>query len=277
MKQLSVTIKPVYDSARQSNPAITELKELRNYWYLLKQLVRRDILTRYKRSVLGVAWTMLNPLGTMLIMSFVFSNVFHQIGNFSVYILSGLLVWNFFAQSTNAAMSGLVWGGSLMKQIYVPRTIFGISAVGTALVNMVLSLVPLFLVILVTRSPIYWTIVLIPFVILLLAAFSIGIGLTISTLAVYFPDVLEMYQILLLAWMYLTPIIYPEDIIPTQFLGFYRINPMYWMVKLFRAIVYEGRVPLFSEIWPALAYSLGALVFGWIFFSSKSDEYAYRI
>ena len=274
---MSAIIKPVYDSARQSNHALTELKELKNYWYLLKQLVRRDILTRYKRSVLGVAWTMLNPLGTMLIMSFVFSNLFHQVGNYSIYLLSGLLVWNFFAQSTNAAMSGLVWGGSLMKQIYVPRTIFGISAIGTAIVNMVLSLVPLFLVILVTRSPIYWTIILIPFVILLLAAFSIGIGLSISTLAVYFPDVLEMYQILLMAWMYLSPIMYPEDIIPAQFIRFYRLNPMYWMIKLFRALIYEGRVPLLSEIWPALAWAFGAMVFGWIFFASKSDEYAYRI
>jgi ABC-2 type transport system permease protein len=274
---LNITTKPVYDSARQSNPALTELKELINYWYLLKQLVRRDILTRYKRSALGVAWTMLNPLGTMLIMSFVFSNLFHQVGNFSVYLLSGLLVWNFFSQSTNAAMSGLVWGGSLMKQIYVPRTIFGISAIGTAMVNMVLSLVPLFLVILVTKSPVYWTVVLVPLVILIVAAFSIGVGLTISTLAVYFPDVLEMYQILLMAWMYLSPIMYPEDIIPAQFMGFYRLNPMYWMIKLFRALIYDGRVPLFSEIWPALVWAFGALVFGWIFFASKSDEYAYRI
>jgi ABC-type polysaccharide/polyol phosphate export permease len=274
---LSLSTKPVYDSARQSNAALTELKELSNYWYLLKQLVRRDILTRYKRSVLGVAWTMLNPLGTMLIMSFVFSNLFHTVGNYSVYLLCGLLVWNFFSQSTNAAMSGLVWGGSLMKQIYVPRTIFGISAIGTALVNMVLSLVPLLLVILVTGSPIYWTIVFIPLVILLEAAFSIGVGLTMSSLAVYFPDVLEMYQILLLAWMYLSPIMYPEDIIPAQYLGIYRINPMYWMIKLFRALIYEGRIPPFSEIWPALAWAFGALIFGWIFFSSKSDEYAYRI
>lgn len=274
---MSLTIKPVYDSAKQSNPALTELRELRNYWYLLKQLVRRDILTRYKRSVLGVAWTMLNPLGTMLIMSFVFSNLFKSVGNYSIYLLSGLLVWTFFAQSTNAAMSGLVWGGSLMKQIYVPRTIFGISAIGTAIVNMVLSLVPLLLVIIFSGEPIYWTIVFVPLVILVLAAFSIGVGLTISTLAVYFPDVMEMYQILLMAWMYLTPIMYPETIIPEEYSQLYRVNPMYWMVKLFRALVYEGRIPLFSEIWPALAWGLGVLILGWTFFASKADEYAYRI
>ncbi|MEA4813240.1 MAG: ABC transporter permease [Anaerolineaceae bacterium] len=274
---MSITNKPLYDSAQHASPALTELRELGHYWYLLKQLVRRDILTRYKRSFLGVAWTMLNPLGTMLIMSFVFSALFHQVNNFAVYLLCGLLVWNFFAQSTNAAMSGLVWGGSLMKQIYVPRTIFGISAIGTALVNMLLSIVPLLLVIVVTRSPLYWTIVFLPLVIILLAAFSIGVGLTVSSLAVFFPDVMEMYQILLMAWMYLSPIMYPETIIPAQWIGFYRINPMYWMIKLFRALVYEGRIPMFSEVWPALAWALGSLVFGWIFFTSKADEYAYRI
>ena len=103
------------------------------------------------------------------------------------------------------------------------------------------------------------------------------VGLTISTLAVYFPDVLEMYQILLMAWMYLSPIMYPEEIIPARYLGFYRLNPLYWIIKLFRALIYEGRVPLLSEIWPAVAWAFGALFFGWIFFASKSDEYAYRI
>ena len=103
--------KPVYDSATYRVSAISELQELGKYRYLLGQLIRRDILTRYKRSVLGVAWTMLNPLGTMLILTFVFSNFFKSsVPHYPVYILSGLLVWNFFSQGTNAAISGLVWG-----------------------------------------------------------------------------------------------------------------------------------------------------------------------
>lgn len=278
MNELTSTVKPVYDSARLNSPALTELRELGNYRYLLGQLIRRDILTRYKRSFLGVAWTMLNPLGTMLVMTFVFSLLFKgSVQNYPVYVLSGLIGWNFFSQGTNAAMSGLIWGGSLMQRIYLPRTIFGVSAIGTALVNTLLSIVPLLLVILISGAKIYWTIAYLPVSILLLTGFSLGFGLILSALAVFFPDVSEMYQIILTAWMYLTPIIYPESIIPEQYLGIYHLNPLNSMIKLFRLPVYEGRIPTIQELLPALLWSIGTLIVGWIFFTSKSDEYAYRV
>ncbi|MFZ3070262.1 MAG: ABC transporter permease [Anaerolineaceae bacterium] len=274
---MTASTKPVYDSAKHVSLALSELHELKRYRYLLAQLVRRDLVARYKRSALGVAWTMLNPLGTMIILSLVFSHLFNQIPSYPVYILSGLLAWNFFSQGTNAAMSGLVWGGSLMQRIYLPRTIFGVSAIGTALVNLVISIVPLLLVMLFTRTPIPWTMAFLPVSILLLTFFALGFGLTLSALAIYFPDVSEMYQILLTAWMYLTPIIYPETIIPEKWLPLYRINPMYSMVKMFRLPIYEGRIPTFQELLPALLWAVGTLVFGWLFFTSKSDEYAYRV
>ncbi|HBG59203.1 MAG TPA: ABC transporter permease [Anaerolineaceae bacterium] len=274
---MNTITKPVYDSAANASPALTEIQELKHYRYLLKQLVRRDIVARYKRSVLGVAWTMLNPLGTMLIMTFVFSNLFKSVQSYPVYILSGLIAWNFFAQGTNAAMSGLVWGGSLMQRIYLPRTIFGVSAIGTALVNLLLSVVPLLVVMLITQTTIHLTFLFLPISILLLTGFALGFGLLLSALAIFFPDVAEMYQILLMAWMYLTPVIYPEEIIPAQFMTIYRINPMYWMLKMFRLPVYEGVIPTFQDLWPALAWSVGMLIVGWLFFTSRSDEYAYRV
>ncbi len=270
--------KPVYDSANNRVSAITELKELGKYRYLLGQLVRRDILTRYKRSVLGVAWTMLNPLGTMLILTFVFSNFFKtEVPHFPVYILSGLLVWNYFSQATNAAISGLVWGGSLLKRIYIPNTVFGVSAIGTALVNLVISVVPLVIVMLVDKAPFYWSMLFLPVAILILTAFTLGFALFISSLAVFFPDVGEMYQVVLTAWMYLTPIIYPETLIAPNLLPYFRINPMYWMVKIYRLPVFEGRVPTWQEFLPALGWGLGMLVVGWLYFTSKSEEYAYRV
>ncbi|GAA5343107.1 MAG: ABC transporter permease [Anaerolineaceae bacterium] len=274
---MNTITKPVYDSAANASPALTEIQELKHYRYLLKQLVRRDIVARYKRSFLGVAWTMLNPLGTMLIMTFVFSNLFKSVQSYPVYILSGLIAWNFFAQGTNAAMSGLVWGGSLMQRIYLPRTIFGVSAIGTALVNLLLSIIPLLLVMVITQTTIHLTFLFLPISILLLTAFALGFGLLLSALAIFFPDVAEMYQILLMAWMYLTPVIYPEEIIPAQFLTIYRINPMYWMLKMFRMPVYEGVIPSLQDLWPALAWSVGMLIVGWLFFTSRSDEYAYRV
>ena len=270
--------KPVYDSATYRVSAISELQELGKYRYLLGQLIRRDILTRYKRSVLGVAWTMLNPLGTMLILTFVFSNFFKStVPHYPVYILSGLLVWNFFSQGTNAAISGLVWGGSLLKRIYIPSTVFGVSAIGTALVNLVLSLFPLVIVMLIDSAPFYLSLLIFPVAILLLTAFTLGFGLFISSLAVFFPDVAEMYQVLLTAWMYLTPIIYPESLISAKFMPIYRINPMYWMVKMFRLPIFEGRMPTWQEFIPALAWSAGMLLLGWIYFTSKTEEYAYRV
>jgi ABC-type polysaccharide/polyol phosphate export permease len=274
---LNTITKPVYDSALHTSPALTEIQELKHYRFLLKQLVRRDIVARYKRSALGVAWTMLNPLGTMLIMTFVFSNLFKSVQSYPVYILSGLIAWNFFSQGTNAAMSGLVWGGSLMQRIYLPRTIFGVSAIGTALVNLVLSIIPLLVVMLITQTPLQPAFLFLPISILLLTGFALGFGLLLSALAIFYPDVAEMYQILLMAWMYLTPVIYPEDIIPAQFQTIYRLNPMYWMVKMFRLPVYNGVLPTFQDLWPAVAWSVGMLVVGWLFFTSRSDEYAYRV
>lgn len=270
--------KPVYDSAAQISPALEELREVRKYHYLVGQLVRRDILSRYKRSFLGVAWTMLNPLGTMIILSIVFSQLFKSIESYPAYILSGLIAWIFFAQTTNASMSGLVWGGSLLQRIYLPRTIFGVSAIGTGLVNLTLSIVPLVLVMLFTSTPIRLSIVFLPISILVLACFALGFGLIISTIAVYFPDVAEMYQIILTAWMYLTPIIYPEEIIPKTLLSLIQhFNPMYSIIRLFRMPIYFGRFPTLEEFLPAFLWSSGILIVGWFFFTAKSDEFAYRI
>src|SRR5512138_2265592 len=110
---------PVYDSAQLIPHALQELKEALNYRFLIVQLARRDILARYKRSFLGVAWTMLSPLGMMLILSVVFSQVFGQSATYPAYVLTGLMAWNFFSQTTTLSMNSLVWGGGLLQRIYV--------------------------------------------------------------------------------------------------------------------------------------------------------------
>jgi ABC-type polysaccharide/polyol phosphate export permease len=267
----------VYDSAQLIPHALQELKEAVRYRHLLYQLVRRDILTRYKRSYLGVAWTMLNPLGMMLILTFVFSNIFGASRGFPAYILSGLIAWNFFAQSTTSAISSLVWGGGLLQRIYIPRASFGLSAVGSGIINLALAFVPLVIVMVATGTPLKITAIFAPISLLLLACFTLGLGLAISTLAVYFPDVVEMYQVVLLAWMYLTPIIYPESVIQAKFQLLLHLNPLYYLVKLWRMPVFDGLWPTWGDIWPAAAISIGTLLVGWFFFTSKSDEFAYRI
>ena len=239
-------------------------------------MARRDVVTRYKRSFLGIAWTMLNPLGMTIVLSIVFSQIFGVKEGYSAYVLTGIMPWTFFAQSTNACMIGLVWGGDLMKRIYLPRTVFAVSAIGTGLVNLLLSLVPLFGIVLFYRIPIGKSILFLPIPILFLAMFSLGLGLLLSSIAIEFADVAEMYQIILTAWMYLTPIIYPLEIIPEKWIWLVRLNPMYYLISFFRAFIFEGRIPAMNEFLINGGIGLSMLILGWIVFARRGDRFAYR-
>jgi ABC-type polysaccharide/polyol phosphate export permease len=268
----------VYDSAARHLPVVEEIRELLQYRNLLTQLVARNIKTRYKRSVLGIAWTMLNPLLTMGILWVVFSNLFvTTVPHYSVYILSGLVFWSFFSLSTSAIMNDLIWGGSLLKRIYVPRTIFALSAVATAMVNLVLALVPLAIFMVISGAPFTPALLFLPVSILMIAGFSLGLGLWLSTLAIQFTDVVEMYQILLTAWLYLTPIIYPITIIPEEYRWLFMLNPIYHLLECFRLPLQAGRLPDASTFAMALGCAVVALVGGSVTFVRKADEIAYRV
>jgi lipopolysaccharide transport system permease protein len=268
----------MYDSAKRAPPMVEEFVEAVRYRELIKQLIRRDIVTRYKRSVLGVAWTMLNPLGMMLVLLLAFSAVFGSTRSYAVYLLTGLIAWNFFAQTTIASMNQITWGSTLLHRVYLPRVAFAISATGTGLVNLLLSFIPLGVVMLVARTPLHGTILLLPIAVAFLTLFALGTGLLISTLAVYFPDVAEMYQIALVAWMYLTPIIYPESIVPEQYRWWmFNVNPMYHVIKLFRMALVSGSWPSAGHLASTAVIALGMFAVGWIIFTGKADEFAYRV
>jgi len=256
---------------------LEELRGIFQYRDLIYQLVRRDIVTRYKRSILGIAWTMLQPLGMMIIMTLVFSSLFQTVKGYPAYLLSGLIAWTFFSQTTTAAIHQIVWGGTLLHRIYLPRTSFAVSAIGTGVINLLFSLVPLIVIMLIIGRPIQGSIIFLPIAMLLLAAFALGIGLILSTLAIYFPDVAEMYQIILVAWMYLTPIIYPEEILPEAYRFWVtNLNPMYHLIKIFRMPLYEGIFPGWIEIAIASGIAIITLVIGWLFFAKKADEFTYQ-
>ena len=267
-----------YDSLKRGPVALEELRGLIKYRDLVYQLVRRDVVSRYKRSALGIAWTMLHPLGMMVVLTVVFSQLFANVRGYPVYVLSGLVAWTFFSQTTTAAMTQMVWGSSLLQRIYLPRTAFVVSAIGTGLVNLVLALVPLFLMVLVVGLPLSWTIAFLPVSIALLTAFCLGVGLLFSAWAIYFPDVAEMFQIVLIAWLYMTPIIYPTEVIPESYrYWFFHLNPMYYLVEIFRQPVYEGKLPSGEILLGSIVIATLTLVLGWTVFSSRADEFTYRI
>jgi len=221
---------------------------------------------------------MLNPLGTMVIITIVFSQLFHRVEKYPAYLLSGLLAWNFFAQTTNATMQQIVWGSRLFQRIYLPRTTFTIAAVGTGLVNFLFSLIPFFIIMFAIHVEFTPALSILPISILLLSAFTLGVGLFFSSFAIFFPDVREMYQISLTAWMYLTPIIYPVDILPENLRPFIiNLNPMYHFIQLFRLPMYEGRFPDFRDIIISACISLSALLVGWYTFTKKASKIAYYV
>ncbi|MGE5224708.1 MAG: ABC transporter permease [Omnitrophica WOR_2 bacterium] len=268
----------VYDSARRIPPLVEEILALIKYRDLIAQFVSRSIKTRYKRSVLGVVWTMLNPLLMMTVLTLVFSQLFGRfnVQNYPVYILSGLVAWNFFSFTTSQAMGEMIWSGSLLSRIYVPKSVFAVSAIGTGLVNLTISLVPLLIIALILGVHIHLSILVLPFSVFFLALFALGIGLLLATAAVFFADMLPVYEVILTIWLYATPIIYPISIVE-KWLWLFRLNPLYHLVELVRQPLYNGVVPDATHwIYGGLSAIL-AFVIGGIIFTSKTNEYAYRI
>jgi len=268
----------IYDSAKRPHPLVEELHALVQYKDLVVQSISRAIKTRYKRSALGVIWTMLNPLLMMIVLTLVFANIFRfSVENYPVYILSGLVIWNFFSGSTSGAMSEMLWSGQLLSRIYVPKSLFAVSSIGTGLVNLLLSLIPLSLIAIVLGVRISPAVLVIPFAILIVAVFALGIGLFLSTISVFFADILPIYDVLLMIWFYTTPIIYPIEIVPEQFRWLVMLNPMVYMVQLFRQPILQGTIPE-PRVWLiTVVCALVALVLGSFVFTSKSNEYAYRL
>jgi ABC-type polysaccharide/polyol phosphate export permease len=277
-KQDKLMTEEIYDSARLRHPLVEEFRAIFKYQDLLLQFISRSLKTRYKRSVLGVVWTLLNPILTMIVLTLVFSNLFRfDIKHYPVYLLSGLVIWGFFSSTTTEAMGEMVLSGDLLRRIYVPKSVFAVSAIGTGLVNLGISLIPLFAIALITGVPIRPAILVMPPAILLLAIFSLGVGLILATAAVYFADMLPVYDVILKVWIYATPIFYPIGIIPQPWNRLFRLNPVYHLLRLFRDPLFEGTIPGWQTWAVATFVSLAALIVGGLIFTAKSKEYAYRV
>lgn len=268
----------IYDSARRGLPLWHELREVVRYRDLIAQLVARDVRMRYKRSVLGIAWTMLSPLLMMVVLSVVFSRLFRvDTPHYPVYLLSALLIWTFFAQSTTSAMSQLVWGAPLLTRIYVPKAAFVIASIGTGLVNLALAIIPLAVIMIATGVPLTPSLLWLPLPVVLMACFALGIGLLLSTLAVFFHDIVEMYQVILTAWYFLTPIIYPVSAVPAEDVWWIKMNPAYYLVDAFREPIWAGQAPGADVLVIGAAVSLVTLAAGWAVFSWRADAISARL
>lgn len=250
-------------------------QEFWKYRDLLKLLVTRNIKLKYRRSVLGYVWSILNPLLTMVVMTIVFSTMFSRnIENFPVYLFCGQLLFNFMNTSTRQAISSINANASLLKKTYVPRYIFTLAKITSGLVDLMFSLGALLIVILVTRAKLTWYALLFPVVLVQIYLFCVGLGLFLAQANVFFRDVEHIYNAVITAWMYLTPIFYPLEALPDKVLWAVKhLNPMYFYVGQFRDLVYLGTMPgpvIQTAGWVA---ALGMLAIGIWSFRRSEDRF----
>jgi len=249
------------------------LKRLFRFRALVWYLAQRDLKVRYRRSSIGFLWSMLQPLLMMSVFLAIFGAAFRaDLPGYPVYALSGVLLWNFFQQSVVSSMHTLRGNASILQKMPLPREVFPIAIVVSGLVNLALALVPLMGILVATRHPIRPSILFLPVAAAIAAAFTLGLGLLLSPLAIFFTDVVEIVGVLLTVLLYLTPIFYPEAIVPARFRWILRWNPVRPILDAFRQPIWAGALPPASSLAAAAAVALLVLAAGWAGFRRMSDR-----
>ncbi|GAC1610526.1 MAG: ABC transporter permease [Mycobacteriales bacterium] len=260
----------VYDSDVRLPPLVNELVQLRRYRGLLRLLVVRDLTLRYKRSLLGVWWTILNPLLTTGVMWVVFSAIFRfrtpGAVPFIVYLLSGVLMVTLFQQGINVVGQSVVGSAAVLTKVYVPPEVFAVSAGVAAACNFMLAMLPLLVIQLATGAGIPWTILLVPIPVVAMLALVTGLGLLVATAAIRFADALDLVAIGVVMIGYLTPTFYPITIVPDRYRAAIESNPIYSYLTVFRQLCYGGPAAAWWMWVMMLATAAVALALGaWTF------------
>lgn len=248
------------------------------YRYLIKQLVSRDFKTKYKRSVLGVLWSFLNPLLMMTVQYVVFSTLFKStIPNFALYLMIGIVCYNFFNECAGMCLNSITGNASLITKVYVPKYIYPVSKMLSSGINLLLSFIPLLIVLLITQVGFSKSMILLPVPIICLAAFSLGIGMVLATMMVFFRDTQFLWSVISMIWMYVTPIIYPESILPQQYLYVFKFNPLYHIIRMVRTMFMDGVSPEPKAYLISIILSFGTLIIGSVIFRKNQDKFVLNI
>lgn len=254
------------------------VKNFMKYRNLLNELVSRDIKVKYKKSILGILWTLLNPLLNMIILSIVFSNIFkNDIENFPVYLITGQVMFNFFSEATTISMDSIIGNSSLIKKVYIPKYMFPLSKVMSSFINLLFSLIAVVIIMVMMKIRIEKSILFLPILFIYIFTFSLGVSLILSSLNVFFRDIRHLYGVLLTVWTYLTPIFYPIDIIPIEFKWIVENNPLYIMITYFRYIVLYGQIPTFEMNVSCIISCTISLFIGIFTFYKSQDKFILHI
>jgi ABC-2 type transport system permease protein len=248
------------------------------YRQLIWALALKELKIRYKRSVLGFMWALLNPALLMLVLTLVFSTIMKfPIPHYAIFLLSVLLPWTFFSQSLSYAVESIVTNGDLIKKVSLPKLVFPMAALVSNLINLVLSLIPLALLVPLMRHPFYVTWLYLPVPLLALTIFTLGMTFLFAAANVYYRDVAHILQVVLSAWFYLTPIIYSLDFIPEKHRWIFKLNPLIYVVNGFRLAVYYGQLPRLQSIAASFVCAFVTLVIGFYLFRKYEDDFVFYV
>lgn len=253
------------------------------YTFLLKQLISRDFKVKYKKSVLGIIWSLLYPLLQMGVMAIVFSQMFRfsmEGTNYVVYLMIGIIVFQFFSDSTNEAMHSIISNFCLIRKIYIPKYLFPLSKVLFSGINFLLTLIPLLLLIVISwfgNDPCYinWYYLLLPFIFFFLLLFCVGLGLALSAISVLLRDVLYIYGIVLTIWQYFTPIFWNISMLPESYQVFFKCNPLYQFLNSIRDIILYSNCPSTLNLILCAVFGIGMFIVGCIIFKKNQDKFIF--
>lgn len=263
------------------------IDNFKRYWFLMTQIISRDFKRKYKRSVLGVIWSLLYPILMMAVMAVVFSHMFRfgtEGTNYLVYLMTGIILWNYFSEASNSAMTSVVDNFTLINKVYIPKYVFPLSKCLFVGINFLLTLIPWFGVILLTKvglgtypASINVYYLLLPVIFFLFFLFTVGISLFLSCVSVFLRDVFYIYGIILTIWNYYTPVFYNLSILPEKLQTIFRLNPLYQYINSVREIVLYGNCPSLRTLGILLFMAILSLSIGIFVFKKNQDKFIYYI
>lgn len=262
------------NSARRKSESILQMaRSAGKYKFLIKQMVSRDFRLKYKRSILGVLWSFLNPLLMMSVQYIVFSALFRfDIEKYPVYLLTGIVMFNFFSEASNLTMNSLISSGSLIKKVYVPKYIYPLSRTASSSINLLISMIPLLIVSMISgiRPTLSFLLIIVPIV--CISVFSLGIGMMLSISMTFFRDTQYLWGVISMLWMYLTPIFYPASIMPDKVAWIIKINPLYYFIDFLRTCIINGVSPDVYSYVMCFAWAIAVFIIGAYVFSREQDK-----
>lgn len=253
-------------------------EERKQYRFALKQLVSREIKRKYARSYLGIVWSVLNPLLTMAVMSMIFSTIFKRsIENFPIYYLTGTILWSFFSQSTDTAMTALVDNKSLLLKVKLTKQTFVLSRIFTALANLGYTFIAYVLMLLVFTVRPSLTMLLFPIAVIFLLLFATGVSYILSIAYVFFGDIKYLYSVVLTIWMYMSALFYPVDSVAPIMQDIVNANPIYSYIRFARECVMYQQVPEL-EVWlKVIGWGVGMFLVGYYVFKRKENSVMQKV